>query len=74
MFRQLICNFRDPNLVNFYLSIYLNSIELKKTLYIFTHRANIANRKYEELCYPKNQKMCYPILVTLLKMGPQTTP
>ena len=29
-----------------------------------------ANRKYEELSYPKNQKMCDPILVTLLKMRP----
>ena len=27
-----------------------------------------ANRKYEELSYPKNPKMCDPILVTLLKM------
>ena len=30
-----------------------------------------ANRKYEELSYPKNQKMWDPILVTLLKMPPQ---
>ena len=29
-----------------------------------------ANRKYEELSYPKNQKMCDPILLTLLKMRP----
>ena len=29
-----------------------------------------ANRKYEELSYSKNQKMCHPILVTLLKMRP----
>ena len=29
-----------------------------------------ANRKYEELSYPKNQKMWDPILVTLLKMPP----
>ena len=28
------------------------------------------NSKYEELSYPKNQKMCEPILVTLLKMRP----
>ena len=28
------------------------------------------NSKYEELSYPKNQKMCDPILVTLLKMRP----
>ena len=29
-----------------------------------------ANRKYGELSDPKNQKMCDPILVTLLKMRP----
>ena len=29
-----------------------------------------ANRKYEELSYPKNQKMCNFILVTLLKKQP----
>ena len=29
-----------------------------------------AIRKYEELSYPKNQKMCDLILVTLLKMRP----
>ena len=29
-----------------------------------------AHRKYEELSYLKNRKMCDPILVTLLKMRP----
>ena len=29
-----------------------------------------ANRKYEELSYLKNPKICDPILVTLLKMLP----
>ena len=29
-----------------------------------------ANRKYEQLSYPNNPKMCDPILVTLLKMQP----
>ena len=29
-----------------------------------------ANRKYEELSYPNNPKICDPILVTLLKMRP----
>ena len=29
-----------------------------------------ANRKYEELSYPKNQKIRDPILITLLKMRP----
>ena len=30
----------------------------------------LANRTYEQLSYPKNPKMCDPILVTLLKMQP----
>ena len=30
------------------------------------------NRKYEELSYPKKQKMCDPILVILLKMRPSS--
>ena len=34
----------------------------------YKHSGTFANRKYEELSYPKNQKMCDPILVTLLKM------
>ena len=45
---------------------------MKNTL-LFTynkHSATFANRKYEELSYPKNQIMCDPILVTLLKMRP----
>ena len=34
----------------------------------FKHSGTFAIRKYEELSYLKNQKMCDPILVTLLKM------
>ena len=30
----------------------------------------LANHRYEELSYPKNQKMCNPIPVSLLKMQP----
>ena len=30
----------------------------------YKHSGTFANRKYEELSYPKNQKMCDPILVT----------
>ena len=37
---------------------------MKNTL-LFT---TFANRKYEHLSYPKNPKMCDPILVTLWKM------
>ena len=36
----------------------------------YKHSGTFANRKYEELSYPKNPKMCDPILVTLLKMQP----
>ena len=34
------------------------------------HSGTFTNRKYEKLSYPKNQEMCDPILVTLLKMRP----
>ena len=36
----------------------------------YKHSGTFANRKYEELFYTKNPKMCDPILVTLLKMQP----
>ena len=36
----------------------------------YKHSGTLANRKYEELSYPKNPKICDPILVTLLKMRP----
>ena len=46
---------------------------MKNTL-LFTYSTNIlvtfANRKYKQLSYTKNPKMCDPILVTLLKMQP----
>ena len=64
-----MCNFRDSNLVTFYLCIYLILIEEHITFHLqYKHSGTFANRKYEELSYPKNQKMCDPILVTLLKM------
>ena len=34
------------------------------------HSGKFANRKCEELSYPKNPKMCDPILVTLLEATP----
>ena len=34
------------------------------------HSGMFANRKYKEMSYSKNQKMCDPILVTLLEMQP----
>ena len=36
----------------------------------YKHSGMFANCKSEELSYPKNQKICEPILVTLLKMQP----
>ena len=46
---------------------------MKNTL-LFICSTNIlsgtfANLKYEKLSYPKNPKMCDPILVTLLNIG-----
>ena len=45
-----------------------------KNTSLFTCTTNILvrllNRNYEQLSYPKNPKMCDPILVTLLKMQP----
>ena len=64
-----MCNFRDSNLVTFYLCIYLILNEEHITFHLqYKHSGTFANRKYEELSYPKNQKICDPILVTLLKM------
>ena len=39
----------------------------------YKHSDTFPNRKYGELSYPKNKKMCDPILVTLLKMRPHYT-
>ena len=38
--------------------------------YSTKNSGTFANSKYEELSYPKNQKMCDPVLVTLLNMRP----
>ena len=37
----------------------------------YKHSGMFANRNYDEPSYPKHQKMCNPILVTLLKMQPR---
>ena len=82
-------NFRDPNLVTFYLCSYLinplnRSSKNELTHFLincmneehFTFRrqykysGTFANRRYEQLFYPKNPKLCEPTLVTLLKMQP----
>ena len=68
-----ICNFRDPSLVTFYLCISLILNEEHFTFHLqYKHSGMFANRKYEELSYPKKQKMCDPILVILLKMRPSS--
>ena len=36
----------------------------------YKHAGTFANRKYDELSYPENQKKCDPIVVTLSKMRP----
>ena len=44
---------------------------MENTLHLeYKHSGTFVNCKYEELSYPKNPKMCDPILVTLLKMRP----
>ena len=70
-----ICNVRDPNLVTFYLCIYLKLNEEHFTFHPhlkYKHSGTFANRKYEELSHPKNQKMCTGphSSKTLLKMRP----
>ena len=62
-------DFHNPNLVTFYLCMYiiLNKEHLSFHLQ-HKHSGKFANCKYEELSYPKIQKMCDPILATLLKM------
>ena len=66
-----MCNFRYPNLVTLYLCIYLIWNEEHFTFHLqCKHSGTFANCKYEELSYPKNQKMCDPFLLTLLKMWP----
>ena len=55
----------------FYLCIHLILNEEHSTFQLqYKHSDTFANRKYEEPSYPKNQKMCDPFLVTVLKMRP----
>ena len=47
-------NFRDPNLVTFYVCIYLILNEEHFTFHLqYKHSGTFANRKFEELPYPK---------------------
>ena len=45
-------------------------IQNKEHFTFHKHAGTFANRKYKELSYPKNQKMCDLRLVTLLKIRP----
>ena len=69
-----LCNFRDPNLVTIYIYICIYVTFRNEGHFTFhlqyKHSGTFANRKYEKLAYPKNQKMCDPILVTPSKMRP----
>ena len=66
-----MCNFRDPTLVTFYIFIYLILYEEHFTLHVqYKHSGTFANLKYEKLSYPKNEKMCDPILVTIENATP----
>ena len=69
-----MCNFCDPNLVTFYFYELTHFFRLNEEHFTFhlqcKHSGTFANRKYEELSYPKKSQMCEPILVTLLKMRP----
>ena len=65
-----VCNFRDPNLVTFYFMYLILNKEHFTYHLQYKHSGTFANRKYEELSHSKNQKMCDPILETILKIQP----
>ena len=55
------CNFRDPNLVTFYLCIYLILNEEHFTFHPqYKHSGTFANRKCEELFYPQKSEDVRP--------------
>ena len=56
-----MCNFRDPNLVTFSLCIYLILNEEHFTFHLqYKHSGTFANRKFEELLYPKKSENVRP--------------
>ena len=56
-----ICNFRDPNLVTFYLCIYLMLKEERFTFHLQCKLSGtFANRKCEELSYPPQKRNVRP--------------
>ena len=55
-----ICSFRHPNFYSNF-SIHILPIYLTDTFHLqYKHSGTFANRKYEELSYPKIKKMCDP--------------
>ena len=69
-----ICNFRDPNLVTFYFYELIYFLDWMKNTLLFICSTNFLVRlvtvNMKNCLTPKNQKMCDPILVTLLKSHP----
>ena len=65
-------SFKKSLIVEQFQGNYLNKLnEEHFTFHLqYKYPGTFANRKYEQLSYPKNPKMCDPILVTLLKMQP----
>ena len=59
-----IRNFRDPNLVTFYFYELTHFFRLNEEYFTFhlqyKHSGTFANRKYEELSYPKNSENVQP--------------
>ena len=59
-----ICNFCDPNLVTFYFYELTHFFRLNKEHFTFhlryKHSGTFANRKYEELSYPKKSENVRP--------------
>ena len=51
-----------------------STISFRFVSFRFAKYYKLANRKHEQLSYPKNPKMCDRILVTLLKMRPHYCP
>ena len=59
-----ICNFRDPNLVTFYFYELTHFFKWNEEHFVFhlqyKHSITFADRKYEELSYPKKSENVWP--------------
>ena len=73
LWANMQCSRSQPN-SQFLFNRYLKYVILNEEHFTFhlqcKHSGTFANRKYEEPSYPKNQKMCDPSLVDLLKIPP----